>query len=68
MFRHAERPLWIDATSDDGSVGRLINHDRVSPNLVMKPVVVKAKPRVGFFASKVIQIGKELEKTQRRCA
>ena len=60
MFRHAEKPLWIDATSDDGSVGRLINHDKISPNLVMKPVVIRNKPRVVFFASKDIQIGEEL--------
>ena len=52
--------LAIDATEDDGSLGRLINHSRQSPNVVMKTHVVEGKPRVVFVACKEIEIGEEI--------
>lgn len=50
----------IDATIEDGSYGRLINHFKNDPNL--KPVVkiIHEKPRIVFIALRDIAIGEEL--------
>ena len=60
MFRHNGKALCVDATAEDETFGRLINHSRSDPNLVMKIVVVENVPRVIFFALKNIEIGHEL--------
>ena len=52
--------LAIDATEDDGSLGRLINHSRRSPNVVMKTHVVEGEPRVVFVACREIAVGEEI--------
>ena len=40
----------IDATEDDGSLGRLVNDDHRRPNCVMKLVEVDGAPHVCLFA------------------
>ena len=50
----------MDATQEDGSFGRLINHDKLDSNLLMKVMVVAGTPQIVFFASKDICAGSEL--------
>ena len=52
--------MALDATAEDESFGRLINHSKKEANLHMKVVVVAGQPRVVFIASKDIAIGSEL--------
>ena len=55
FFRHNKK-LAVDATAEDGSLGRLINHaSRDEANLIMKVHVVEGSPRVVFVASKTIK-------------
>ena len=61
MFRHNSKAYCIDATSDDGSKGRLINHSRDNANLFMKIVVVHNLPKVIFVASENISVGSEIQ-------
>ena len=41
-------------------MGRLINHEKKDPNLVMRVVIVDDAPRIIFFARRAIEIGQEL--------
>ena len=50
----------MDATKEDSTLGRLINHGKRNANLVMKVFVVDDAPRVVFLASKDIAIGEEI--------
>ena len=49
----------IDATTDDGQVGRLVN-DSPDGNCRMKKIMVGKQPCLSLFASKDIAIGEEL--------
>ena len=60
MFKHDGRKLCVDATVDDGSMGRLMNHDRTNPNVLMRAVVVEGTPQIVFFAKTNISVGSEL--------
>ena len=59
-FRFKNKAFAIDATTDDGSLGRLINCSHKNPNL--KPVVhqIDHQPRVFFQTLTVIKRGEEL--------
>lgn len=50
----------IDASEEDGSLGRLVNDDEKDSNSVVKRVIVDGKPRLCFFASKNIGKGEEV--------
>ena len=50
----------IDATQEDGSLGRLVNHSRLTPNVEVKIVSSDTRPYLCMFASMPIQRGKEL--------
>ena len=52
--------LSIDATSESGRYGRLINHSRITPNIVPKIVVVDKVPRLILVAKHSIIPGVEL--------
>ena len=52
--------LCIDATFDDGRLGRLINHSRRSPNLKRKICLVDGRKRLVFYARRDIKPGEEL--------
>ena len=60
LFFRCGKKLAVDATEDDGSLGRLINHSTREPNVIMKVHVVDSQPRVVFVATKEIQIGLEI--------
>ncbi|XP_067312125.1 uncharacterized protein [Pseudorasbora parva] len=50
----------IDATHEDGSLGRLINDDHINPNCTMKRIIVEGKPCLCLFAARDIIPGEEL--------
>ena len=50
----------MDATKDNGRVGRLINHGKKSPNLTAQVEELDSIPHLCFFMSGDIHIGKEL--------
>lgn len=60
-FKYKEKRWAIDATEDNKTFGRLINHSKLSPNI--KPVIGTenySKPYIYFHAIKDIEIGEEL--------
>lgn len=50
----------IDATSESGRLGRLVNHSRLNPNLLTKVVTFKDTPRLILVARDDITAGTEL--------
>ena len=56
MFLNAS----IDATSPDGSLGRLVNHDKVG-NCTMKKIIVDGQPELCLFATENIPKYTELK-------
>lgn len=50
----------IDATKDDTTVGRMINHSRKYPNIVPQIVSIDETPHIVFFARMDISCGAEL--------
>ncbi|XP_067468322.1 uncharacterized protein [Thunnus thynnus] len=50
----------IDASKEDGTLGRLVNEDHISPNCEMKKIVCEGKPHVCLFAVKKISAGEEI--------
>ncbi|XP_034530167.1 uncharacterized protein LOC117805743 isoform X6 [Notolabrus celidotus] len=60
-FDWQKRQWCIDASKEDGSLGRLVNDNHTSPNCIMKKVIVNNKPHLCLFAVKNIEIGSELD-------
>ncbi|XP_045915514.1 uncharacterized protein LOC123977076 [Micropterus dolomieu] len=50
----------VDASKEDGTLGRLVNDDHISPNCEMRKVVYKGKPHLCLFAVKEISPGEEI--------
>lgn len=50
----------VDASEEDGTLGRLVNDDHISPNCEMKKVVCEGKPHLCLFALKKIFAGEEI--------
>ena len=59
-FRWNDRIHCYDATIDDGSFGRLINHSRKRPNILPKVEVINGLPHIYFKAIDDISPGTEL--------
>lgn len=59
QFSHNSKPLAIDASDEDGSLGRLINHS-IHPNLNTKHIVLDGQDHLLFIANEDINIGEEL--------
>ncbi|XP_067347081.1 histone-lysine N-methyltransferase set-1-like isoform X1 [Channa argus] len=51
----------IDASKEDGSLGRLVNDNGKSPNCIMKKIIVDGKPHLCLFAVRKIEIGEEID-------
>lgn len=49
----------IDATEEDGSLGRLVNHSKLHPNVEVK-VVAEDRSYLCLFAKTTIESGHEL--------
>lgn len=50
----------IDASKEDGSLGRLVNDDYKSPNCKIKKIGVGGKPHLCLFSIKDIASGEEI--------
>ena len=50
----------VDATSESGRYGRLLNHSRITPNCVTKVVMLGDTPRLILVAKNNIIAGTEL--------
>jgi len=59
-FKHKGKQYCIDATSESGRYGRLLNHSRVTPNCVTKVVMLGDTPRLILVARHDIERGTEL--------
>ena len=51
----------VDATTDNGRKGRLLNHSRTSANVVTKLLEVDDRPYLCLIAARDIAVGEELE-------
>ncbi|XP_047229280.1 uncharacterized protein LOC124872897 isoform X4 [Girardinichthys multiradiatus] len=60
-FEWQNRHWCIDASIEDGSLGRLVNDNHKSPNCNMKKIIVNDQPHLCLFAIKKIEIGTEID-------
>nr|XP_043873420.1 uncharacterized protein LOC122762290 isoform X5 [Solea senegalensis] len=60
-FEWQNRHLCLDASKEDGSLGRLVNDNHKNPNCVMRKIIVNNKPHLCLFALKKIEIGSEID-------
>ena len=51
----------VDATVDNGRMGRLLNHRKTSPNVTTKVYMVDDRPYLCLVAARDIEPGEELE-------
>jgi len=59
-FKHMGKSYCMDATSESGRFGRLVNHSRVTPNCVTKVVTLGNTPRLILVAKADIVAGTEV--------
>ncbi|CAB1424613.1 unnamed protein product [Pleuronectes platessa] len=59
-FRFSGKLWCVDAAKEDGSLGRLVNDDHISPNAKMKYLNVQGKPHLCLFAIRDIVAGEEI--------
>ncbi|XP_014851727.1 PREDICTED: uncharacterized protein LOC106923279 isoform X2 [Poecilia mexicana] len=50
----------VDASADDGSLGRLVNDDHLDPNCSVVKITYEEKPHLCLFALKKISAGEEI--------
>lgn len=50
----------IDASKEDGTLGRLANDNHKNPNCTVRNVIVNGRPHLCLFASKEILPGEEI--------
>lgn len=50
----------VDATKDNGRVGRLLNHSKANSNITTKIFELDGLPRLCMFACKDVEAGEEL--------
>ncbi|XP_041811872.1 uncharacterized protein LOC121620002 [Chelmon rostratus] len=56
-----EGAQWcIDASTEDKTLGRLVNDDHISPNCEMRKIFCEGKPHLCLFAVKEISAGEEI--------
>ena len=53
--------MAVDATLEDSSYGRLINHSSNNPNVFMKVETIAQTPAIVFVALKDIPVGQEIQ-------
>ena len=59
-FKWRTENKCVDATNDNGRLGRIINHSKTSANLKSEVFTHNEKPHLVFFAKSDIQKGQEL--------
>ncbi|XP_038149762.1 uncharacterized protein LOC119789070 isoform X2 [Cyprinodon tularosa] len=60
-FEYRNNRLCLDASEEDGSLGRLVNDNHKNPNCAMKKIIVDDKPLLCLFSLKKIGIGDETD-------
>lgn len=50
----------MDATKDNGTMGRMVNHSRKHPNTTTKIIEVEGNPKLCLLALRDIKINEEL--------
>ncbi|KAL7394755.1 hypothetical protein ABVT39_003470 [Epinephelus coioides] len=60
-FEWQNHRLCLDASEEDGSLGRLVNDNHKNPNCIMKKIIVNNKPHLCLFSLKKIEIGDEID-------
>ena len=60
MYLHSNFDFSIDASEEDETKGRLINHSKGNPNLEPKIFPIRGRPRLMFRAIRDIQPDEEL--------
>lgn len=60
LFLFIDLFFSIDASHEDGSLGRLVNDAHKSPNCKMKRLQVQSKPHLCLFAIEDIETGTEI--------
>ena len=58
--QHKNQNFCINATRDDGRMGRLINHSKMNPNIRCETIKIGEVVHLVFFAIKDIHHGEEL--------
>lgn len=58
-FKHKNQQYCIDATSETGKLGRLVNHSR-NGNLITRVIIVDDIPRLILIAKDTICTGEEV--------
>ena len=58
-FKYQNKTFCVDASTDDGTLGRLINHS-FDGNCQCKLIVLEGTPHLYFQALKTINVGEEL--------
>lgn len=51
----------MDATEDNGRMGRLVNHSKLNPNVLTKVMEVDGQPYLCLMAKRNIEVGEELQ-------
>jgi [histone H4]-lysine20 N-methyltransferase SETD8 len=59
-FRFQERLWCVDATTESGHFGRLINHSKSARNLLPQIIDINGTPHIALIAAKDIEAGCEL--------
>ncbi|XP_049342007.1 histone-lysine N-methyltransferase SETD5 isoform X7 [Astyanax mexicanus] len=59
-FRYNGKLFCVDASLDDGSLGRLVNDDHLNPNSKMRTITTGGKPHLCLFATRSINPGEEI--------
>ncbi|KAG9281452.1 histone-lysine N-methyltransferase set-1-like [Astyanax mexicanus] len=59
-FRYNGKLFCVDASLDDGSLGRLVNDDHLNPNSKMRTITTVGKPHLCLFATRSINPGEEI--------
>lgn len=59
-YKYNRRQMCVDATEDNGRIGRIINHSRKRNNLDLKLVEVDGNAHVCLFANRLIKSGEEV--------
>jgi len=59
-FTFQNRKYCVDATSESGKLGRLINHSTKTPNLTTRLFPIGDRPHLIFIAARDIDAGEEL--------
>ena len=52
--------IRIDASIDDGSLGRLVNDDHTKPNTFMKVLIINDIPHLVLYSKRPTAAGEEL--------